>query len=103
MIRSSTSVDLIKNSEDRANDCVRVPVAHGSERPSYEVLSSRPNLGDFFDALIADASFGYDCRERRAEYMNIKLTEDERRRLRVGPGDAVSGHLRDVFFAGDKS
>jgi len=93
--------DAVEHLEDGHSDAVGVPVRHRIGRPRDEILANRPDLGDFFEALTRDGSFGHHDWEKRTEYMNVELSKDERRGLRIGPWESFSGDLGDVFFAGD--
>ncbi len=69
--------------ENRLRENRGVRVADGSGRPSNETLTDRPNLGEFGKAGFPELDAINQGQDLAAEYMTIKLSDNERRSLRV--------------------
>jgi hypothetical protein len=88
--------------ENGSGQSVCVVIGDRVRRPSDKILPDRPYLGDLFDAIAAGREPSDDLRIGGTEYMNVELTEDERSRLCIWPGETVGGELWRVFFASDR-
>lgn len=90
------------NLGDSTGKIVGLPVSDRVDRPCDEVLAYGPYLADHLAQGGGNPDGGDKIGEDGTVGVYIKLSENERRGLRVGLETSVGGNLWDVFFSGDR-
>lgn len=91
--------DSVKFAEDFSRHSIGIPVSHNVGRPKNSGFFDWTNLYEFLDAKRAQIEAINQFRHRgTTESVDIQLTNDKCRHLRVGPCHRSVWRIRDIFF-----
>src|SRR5262249_55062815 len=92
-LRVRATPDPVEHATDRASEIISIMVRHAFLGPHDPRVHDRPNLRKHPVAPVPELDLRYNVAPLATEYVNVKLPEDERRRLRIRPRNPIVGRV----------